>query len=401
MVRSFPNGFLRPSRPGAAVWALGLALLLGAPIPAPADDTRDSRAAEQDLARVRDRIREVAAAFERDREAQNEAALALRTAEREVAGARGRLEELRVKLASAERRRDALEQDRAREVAALTRQRDALAGQLRAAYATGRAESARLLLQVDDPVALPRLLAWYGYFGRARAARIGEIRAVLERLDALDTALVAQQGELRALLARRAGEVASLEQARRSRDRVLAEARAQVASRDAELKRLRRQEARVARLVDRLQQAVVDRPFVPPPGGQAFASLRRRLPWPVSGMLVARFGQSRAAGLKWTGHLIGAPEGTPVRAPYAGRVLYADWLQGLGNLLILDHGGGWITLYAHNAALRKAAGDRVESGETIAEVGDTGGEGRSALYFEIRQGTGRASRPVDPSSFLR
>ena len=121
----------------------------------------------------------------------------------------------------------------------------------------------------------------------------------------------------------------------------------------------------------------------------------------MSGTLVARFGQARAAGLKWAGHLIAAPEGTPVRAPYAGRVLYADWLQGLGNLLILDHGGGWITLYAHNAALLKAVGDPVAAGDSIAQVGDTGGEGRAALYFEIRQGSGRASKPVNPSQFLR
>lgn len=357
--------------------------------------------AEQDLARVRDRIREVARAFEQDVEARDQAVQALRAAEKEVAGARSRLDGVRQKLNAAERRQAQLAADKRREQAALESQRAALAGQLRAAYSTGRAESARLLLQTDDPGALPRLLAWYGYFGRARAARIGEIRGALERIDALDVALAAQQTELRSLVAERAEEVGSLEEARRSRDKLVEQARAQVASRDAELKRLRRQETRVSRLVERLQQAVVDKPFQAPPGGRAFAALRGQLPWPVSGTLVARFGQARAAGLKWAGHLIAAPEGTPVRAPYAGRVLYADWLQGLGNLLILDHGGGWITLYAHNAALLKTAGSRVEAGEAIAQVGDTGGEGRAALYFEIRQGSGRASRPVNPALFLR
>ena len=356
---------------------------------------------EQDLARVRDRIREVAKAFEQDVEARDQAVQALRSAEQEVAGARSRLDGVRSKLAAAERRQAQLAAEKRREKNALDAQRAALAGQLRAAYSTGRAESARLLLQSDDPGALPRLLAWYGYFGRARAEKISEIRVALERIDAMDTALAAQQLELRALVAERAGEVGSLEEARRSRDLLVAEARAQVASRDAELKRLRRQEARVSRLVQRLQQAVVDKPFRAPAGGRAFAALRGQLPWPVSGTLVARFGQARAAGLKWAGHLIAAPEGTPVRAPYAGRVLYADWLQGLGNLLILDHGGGWITLYAHNAALLKAVGDPVAAGDSIAQVGDTGGEGRAALYFEIRQGSGRASKPVNPSQFLR
>jgi len=357
--------------------------------------------AEQDLVRVRDRIREVAKAFEQDVEARDQAVQALRSAEQEVAGARSRLDSLRSKLAVAERRHAQLAAEKRREKNALEAQRAALAGQLRAAYSTGRAESARLLLQSDDPGALPRLLAWYGYFGRARAEKIREIRMALERIDALDTALATQQLELRSLVAERAGEVGLLEAARRSRDLLVAEARAQVASRDAELKRLRRQEARVSRLVQRLQQAVVDKPFRVPPGGRAFAALRGQLPWPVSGTLAARFGQVRAAGLTWAGHLIAAPEGTPVRAPYAGRVLYAGWLQGLGNLLILDHGGGWITLYAHNAALLKAVGDSVAAGDSIAQVGDTGGEGRAALYFEIRQGSGRASKPVNPSQFLR
>lgn len=357
--------------------------------------------AEQDLARVRDRIREVAKAFAQDVEARDQAVQALRAAENEVAGARARLGGVRQKLAVAERRHAQLAAQKRREQAALEAQRAALAGQLRAAYSTGRAESARLLLQSDDPGALPRLLAWYGYFGRARAAKIGQIRGALERIDELDVALAAQQVELRKLVAERAGEVGALEEARRSRDQLAAQARAQVANRNAELKRLRRQEARVSRLVERLQQAVVDKPFQAPPGGRAFAALRKQLPWPVAGTLVARFGQARAAGLKWAGHLIAAPEGTAVRAPYAGRVLYADWLQGLGNLLIIDHGGGWITLYAHNAALLKSAGERVDAGDSIAQVGDTGGEGRSALYFEIRQGSGRASHPVNPSLFLR
>lgn len=388
------------SLPAAVAISALLAVACVAPAAARVDDPPAAEAG-QDLARIRDRIREVARAFEQDVEARDQAVQALRSAEQEVAGARSRLDGVRRKLATAERRHAELIARKRSEQAALQAQRAALAGQLRAAYSTGRAESARLLLQADDPGALPRLLAWYGYFGRARAAKIGQIRSALERIDVLDAALATQQVELRALLAERAGEVSALEEARRSRDRLAEQARAQVANRNAELKRLRRQEARVGRLVERLQQAVVDKPFKAPPGGRAFAALRRQLPWPVAGTVVARFGQARAAGLKWAGHLIAAPEGTAVRAPYAGRVLYADWLQGLGNLLILDHGGGWITLYAHNSALLKTAGERVAAGDSIAQVGDTGGEGRSALYFEIRQGSGRASHPVNPALFLR
>lgn len=399
---TLPRPASRPSRGlRPVVAALAALLVLAAPGPAAVAQKRTSAATEQDLARVRERIKEVAAAFAQDLEARDKAAVALRAAERGVSTARGRLLDVRRRLEEAERRRDGLGAERRRAEAELASQRAALAGQLRAAYATGRAEQARLLLHTDDPSALPRLLGWYGYFGRARAAKIQEIRTGLERLETLDDALAAQQAKLRGLAQEREGEVKGLEDARQARDRVLAEARAQVATRDAELKRLRRKEARVARLLERLQRAVADKPFVPAPGGQAFARLRDQLPWPVNGTVIGRYGQQRAAGLKWSGLLIAAPEGTPVRAPHAGRVLYADWLQGLGNLLILDHGGGWLSLYAHNSALFKAAGDRVDAGDVIAHVGDTGGEGRSALYFEIRQGNGRSSRAVDPRDFLR
>ena len=381
--------------------ALAAVLVLAAQGPVAVAQKRTSAATEQDLTRVRERIKEVAAAFAQDLEARDQAAVALRAAERGVSTARSRLLDVRRRLQEAERRRDGLGAERRRAETQLADQRAALAGQLRAAYATGRAEQARLLLHTDDPSALPRLLGWYGYFGRARAAKIQEIRTGLERLETLDEALSAQQAKLRGLVQERESEVQGLEDARQARNRVLAEARAQVATRDAELKRLRRQEARVARLLERLQRAVADKPFVPAPGGQAFTRLRDQLPWPVNGTVIARYGHPRAAGLKWSGLLIAAPEGTPVRAPHAGRVLYADWLQGLGNLLILDHGGGWLSLYAHNSALFKAAGDRVDAGDVIAHVGDTGGEGRPALYFEIRQGNGRSSRAVDPRDFLR
>ena len=169
-------------------WLLLWLVLLGAGF-APAAMAQlappPSAEVEQDLARVRDRIREVAKAFEQDVEARDQAVQALRSAEQEVAGARSRLDGVRSKLAAAERRQAKLAAEKRREKNALDAQRAALAGQLRAAYSTGRAESARLLLQSDDPGALPRLLAWYGYFGRARAEKISEIRVALERIDAL------------------------------------------------------------------------------------------------------------------------------------------------------------------------------------------------------------------------
>ena len=119
--------------------------------------------------------------------------------------------------------------------------------------------------------------------------------------------------------------------------------------------------------------------------------------WPVGGHLAARFGQVRAGGLKWDGMLIDTQRGADVRAVYRGRVIYADWLPGLGLLTIIDHGDGYLSLYGHNDRLFKAAGDTVSAGDVIAASGDSGGSSRPQLYFEIRKG----SRPVDPGPWFR
>ena len=130
---------------------------------------------------------------------------------------------------------------------------------------------------------------------------------------------------------------------------------------------------------------------------EPFSRLKGKLAWPVQGRVAGDFGQPRGAGpVKWNGVLLEAPAGTPVRAVYHGRVAFADWLQGLGLLVIVDHGGGYMSLYGHNEALLKESGDWVEPGESIAQVGDTGGQARPGLYFEIRLN----GEPVNPNPWI-
>jgi septal ring factor EnvC (AmiA/AmiB activator) len=136
---------------------------------------------------------------------------------------------------------------------------------------------------------------------------------------------------------------------------------------------------------------------LPVEGDQPFATLKGKLSWPVQGRLAGDFGQPRAGSVvKWNGVLLEAAAGTAVRAVYHGRVAFADWLPGLGLLVIIDHGGGYMSLYGHNEALLKESGDWVQPGETIAQVGDTGGQARPALYFEIRF----KGEPVNPHTWI-
>jgi septal ring factor EnvC (AmiA/AmiB activator) len=130
---------------------------------------------------------------------------------------------------------------------------------------------------------------------------------------------------------------------------------------------------------------------------EPFAGLKGKLAWPVQGRLAGDYGQPRGTGpVKWNGVLLEAAAGVPVRAVYHGRVAFADWLQGLGLLVIVDHGAGYMSLYGHNEALLKESGDWVEPGEPIAQVGDTGGQTRPGLYFEIRYN----GEPVNPHPWI-
>jgi len=164
-----------------------------------------------------------------------------------------------------------------------------------------------------------------------------------------------------------------------------------------ELERLKEQQGGLEKLVRELRRALERAPKFPTDSKDAFAKLRGRLTWPVAGRLAASYGQTRAGGVKWDGMLLTGAQGSPVRAVYHGRVVYADWLSGLGLLIIVDHGDGYLSLYGHNERLYKDVGERVTAGDTIATLGDSGGRPRPELYFEIRKG----GRPVDPRPWFK
>jgi septal ring factor EnvC (AmiA/AmiB activator) len=185
-----------------------------------------------------------------------------------------------------------------------------------------------------------------------------------------------------------------MEQARSQRSVVLANLQVQSVSRTESLERLRNQQGALEKLLKELRRAIEKFPI---DSNDAFARLRGKLAWPVNGKVVARFGETRAGGVKWDGVLVATERGAPVRAVYQGRVIYADWLPGLGLLTIVDHGDGYMSLYGHNERLYKSVGEQVGAGDAIAEAGDSGGTARPELYFEIR----KAGHPVDPRQWFK
>jgi septal ring factor EnvC (AmiA/AmiB activator) len=339
------------------------------------------------IAAIRDKVSQDAVASDR-------AAQGLQAAEVAVAAARGRLADLRHERAerSADRANTAA-QKHGRE-AAVAGMRAGLAQQMRAAYMIGRQEPLKLLLNQQDPARAGRMFAYYSYFGRARAGVIAAIDTDIQALATLDAQLAADEQRLDDLQSATADEVKQLEAARAQRDAALVAIKADSRNSAQVLQRLQAQQGALTALLRDLKSAIA--PF-PSDANGAFGNVRGRLAWPVGGHLAARFGQVRAGGLKWDGMLIDTERGADVRAVYRGRVIYADWLPGLGLLTIIDHGDGYLSLYGHNDRLYKAVGDTVSAGDVIAASGDSGGSSRPQLYFEIRKG----SRPLDPGPWFR
>ncbi|MGH8197997.1 MAG: murein hydrolase activator EnvC family protein [Steroidobacteraceae bacterium] len=368
--------------------AFALALLLVAPQAWPAESE-----AEKELREVRERISELQRSMRRDTDRRDALSGQLRDAEDNVRGARARLGDVRKRLAESDARLRELAAHRARNERSLVEQREALAGQLRTAYMGGRQEQFKLLLSQDDPAAFGRMLVYYSYFGRARAGKIAEILDIVATIEKAAAEESAERERLEALEADSRRELSSVDAARDERSRALRAMNAKIRTRTDSIAKLKREAAALEKLIAALRKTMRD---LPPTGGQAFEKVRGRLAWPVPGRLVARFGQARGGGLKWNGVMIESGRGTEVRALYDGRVAYADWLPGMGLLLIIDH-GGYMSLYAHNEQLYKSAGDPVEGGEVIGTVGDSGGRSQPGLYLEIRRGP----KAIDPVPWFR
>jgi murein hydrolase activator len=362
-----------------------------------AADAPDAAEAKAQLAAVRERIAALTARLGTELKQRDALATRLRDADLGITAVRRRLESLNASLLATLRQRSELAAEQARNRSALDAERTSLAAQARTQYMIGRADEMRLLLSQSNPAEAGRMVAYYGYFARARAMKIEEIAAHETRLTELAADIDRTSASLKSLQAEASREVAGLERARHERSIAVAALNEQVQSGHQQLARLQQEEQAVESLVADLERVLKDYPV---DTAQSFEQLRGKLPWPVSGKMTTRYQETRTHGaptaVRLNGVMIETARGAKVRAPCAGRVVYADWLQGMGLLIIIAHSGNFLTLYGHAEVLYKAVGDRVGPGDVIAAVSETGGT-VPQLYFEIRDGR----KPVDPRTWLK
>jgi septal ring factor EnvC (AmiA/AmiB activator) len=267
---------------------------------------------------------------------------------------------------------------------------------LRSAYAVGRDEELKLLLQQNDVDAIARVLAYNRYFERARIGRIDKLSTELEDLVKVQDAIRQKSAELASTRSARAGEADKLETERNERAALVDQLDAKLKEQGARAAALGKDEKALGALLEKLRDVFADIPKQLA-GAEPFSSQRGRLAWPLNGKVVTAFGSTDESGRRSSGLLVAVKAGTPVRAVSHGRVAFADWLRGYGLMIIVDHGDGYLSLYGCNETLLTDVGDWVDAGETIAMSGASGGQKAPGLYFELRA----KGQAVDPRGWLR
>lgn len=416
----------QPARsPALPAWVAGclLALSLAAPAALAQNTPRD---AEKKLQQLRGELKNVAQERQRLQAEREAASRRLREADQQVARSGRTVAETETAMRREQQALAELQQRRVVLEANLGRQRGQLAALLRGAYRLGNHAPLKLLLSQDRVADASRELAYHRYLQRERARTIASLAGDLQALSSNEQEILARSRELEQARAQQREQAAALAEDRRKRAQLAAELdqryqdrseREKVLGKDARaleqlLSSLRAAAARAeaerkaaARRAAAEQSRQAATGATRPSPGKAPPRVTANAPapkvgglgWPLSGNLLARYGGRLPDGRTSSGVLIGAPPGTTVTAVADGTVVFSDWMTGYGMILIVDHGNGYMSLYAHNDTLLRDPGARVRRGEAVARVGNSGGQGVAALYFELR----RNGQPVDPATWLQ
>jgi len=274
-------------------------------------------------------------------------------------------------------------------------QKQQLAKQLTGAQKIGNQGSIKVLLNQDDPQQISRMLKYYEYFNQARMESIQTLITNLKRLNNIESEILAQQNKLIKTENSLLKKNKQLNSEKKQHKKLLASLEKRRQQKSSDLSQKQKDQKRLQQLITEVATLLVN--STRKQDARPIRSLKGKLPRPAKGRIVKAFGNYNAqARSKWQGWLIKGYEGSAITAVHHGRIVFSDWLRGFGLLLIVDHGDGYLSLYARNQSLLKSVGDWVYQGENIATLGSSGGFKEPRLYFEIRH----KGKPQDPAAWL-
>lgn len=383
-----------PPRP--TNWRQLLAIALVACLPAVVLAQSDEEKARGELRELRRDIEKIQRDISSATTRRNKLQLQLQTAEVELGKLERSVVETRTAIAAGQRELASLQQQQTTLTQSRDQQQARIAAELRAAWQMGQQGQVKVLLNQENPHTIARVMGYYRYFFEARNDLLHEYRSTLAKLLEVEQGIAATIGGLEQREAALSRQQKQLVTARQNRTLAVAKLNDSIRDKGQQLQQKELDRKELEKLLEAIEEAVVN--LEVPEDFQAFKTARGKMPWPVKGKPSNRFGKSRNEGkMRWQGVTIPAREGTTVQAIHHGRVVYSDWLRGSGLLLIIDHGDGYMSLYAHNQSLLRDVGEWVSAGTPVSTVGDSGGLERAALYFEIRH----QGKPTDPARWCR
>lgn len=268
--------------------------------------------------------------------------------------------------------------------------------QVNTAYRLGQQSHIKLILNQRDASLVARNLKYFDFIAAARAEQIAAANRTLKRIGQIEPEIISQQQSLVANSQSLRAKQKALRTQRAQRQATLKQLQATIATKDQQLKASEKDQERLKNLIERVVRVSGD--LENPVKAQNINTLKGRLPWPTKGPIRHSYNSQRISGkVRWQGMVIGAPSNSPVKSVHHGRVVFSDYLRGHGLLVIVDHGHGILSLYAHNKTLYKSLGEWVNAGEIIAAVGNTGGQTKAGLYFELRY----KGNPTNPHRWLK
>jgi septal ring factor EnvC (AmiA/AmiB activator) len=370
-----------------------------------------------ELSDLRDRIRSLQKEVESAEGAKADATDALKHSEQAISAANRQLFELSQQQQEANGEVSRLQQDSGKTRVGIAEQQALLGKLLTQLYLHGRHDYLEILLNQQDPNQLARHMRYYADISRARAALIQSLRGNLKHLNELTEAGKKKAAELARIKTEQAAQKKQLEREQGARKVLLVKLSQKIVGQRHEIGKLQNDEKRLTRLIEKLSRLAAKPPRTkkipqavhtpegtsntvapaPEDSDSPFRQLKGQLHLPIRGELANRFGSPREdGGATWKGLFIRSPAGQPVKAVAGGQVVFSDWLRGFGNIVIIDHGGSFMSLYGNNETLYKQAGESVKAGDTVASVGNSGGIPESGLYFELRY----KSKPFNPLTWV-
>ncbi|CAM8664022.1 COG4942 Membrane-bound metallopeptidase [Oxalobacteraceae bacterium] len=411
--------------------------------------SRQKESAEQERAELRKKLLTLKEDIGKTEKARGHAADSLSASEAAISNANRSLRELAAEQERTKKRLEKLTVSQEALETAVAQQRNRLEKMLRGQYVGGQDDRVKLLLSGDNPNRIARELRYLGYVSAEQSKAIDILQQNLAAIEANKLDAEEARNALEDIADEQREQKTLLEKEKNKRKALLLQLSSQLSSQRKQAGNLSRDEERLSSLVEKLAALIAqqrkaeeeeakrrarakaeqkekqaakgrsadksaERPEASPPkvasktapesepepptvsDGSGFASMKGKLKLPVKGELMASFGARRADGPNWKGLFITAAEGAEVKAIAAGEIIFADWMRGFGNLLVVDHGGQYMTIYGNNQSLLKRPGDKLKAGEVIATVGNSGGNEQSGLYFEMRY----QGRAIDPSSWM-